>query len=109
MSQSRTITAENQWTSDSSGQTDFAGDSVTILFAGTFTGTISVQRSDDASTWNDMAVDADGTKFAMACSAETPACFVVGTKDPAKHLRVGVKTGDFGSASGFSVTIKDRT
>ena len=105
MSVTKAITAENQWTSDSGGQTDFAGDSVTILFAGTFTGTLSVQRGNDGETWNDMAVDADGTPFAMAVSAATPACFVVGIKDPAKHIRVGVKTGDFGSATDFSITI----
>lgn len=89
MYKTRTITAENQWT----GTLDLIG-FFNYSAQGTYVATVTLQRSFDGSTWED--VDSDTAPFSLV-GFEPLAPFKF--SKPTIKYRIGVKTGDFTSGS----------
>lgn len=94
-----TITAQDQWTvpsyfSTEDSETAGVG-TIDISVAGTFTATVTLQRSfDDGVTWRDVASYTTATESSVA------------NPNQSVKWRLGVKTGNFTSSStGISVRL----
>ena len=89
MYKTKTITAQNQWT----GTLDLMG-FFNYSAQGTFAATVTLQRSFDGTTWED--VDSDTAPFSLT-GFEPLAPFKF--SKPHVSYRLGVKTGEFTSGS----------
>ncbi|MBI1313681.1 hypothetical protein GC176_20505 [bacterium] len=83
------IDAEDEFTD---GLLVKAGEAVSISISGSFTATITLQRNLNGSDWNDVPLP-DGS---AGWTAPTEMTYFA---DETGFLRIGVKTGDFGSGS----------
>lgn len=94
------ITAENQFTDDSSLRIVGVENTriFTITIAGTFSATVTLQRSiDEAGSWVDV------TSYT---TTQAGISFDDGLDNQIAYYRIGVKTGDFTSQTGLVVTLE---